>query len=171
MLTQSPAGQHLQEHCDWACSQRHHQMVAVWQPLVCRLQLVSLCWPDLIHLQAQVEKNVRFVWRFLMMPLLFGLIGASMVFRTLTQSSIPKACAIVIAGEHQAWLTGPLSCLLCPAACLYMPGCLLIGPSCSRVLHSNHAVLGIGLQPTQHAHSNPLNMLGGPDACPKHCAG
>ena len=82
---------------------------------------------------------MRFVWRFLMMPLLFGLIGASMVFRTLTQSSIPKACAIVIAGKHQAWLTGPLSGLLCPAACLYMPGCLLIGPSCSRVLHSIHA--------------------------------
>ena len=82
---------------------------------------VPLCQPDnLTQLQAQVEKNVRFVWRFMMMPLLFGLIGASIVFRTLTQSSIPKACAIVIAGEHGACPHRPfeLQGVPCSPSCL-----------------------------------------------------
>ena len=46
----------------------------------------------------QVERHVRWVWRFLMMPLLFGLIGTSVTFSTLAKGTIPKAVGIVFAG-------------------------------------------------------------------------
>ncbi|DBB09325.1 TPA: hypothetical protein ACH3X3_007904 [Trebouxia sp. C0006] len=45
-----------------------------------------------------VEKNVRWLWRFIMMPVLFGLIGNALRFKTLQHSSISKACAIIFAG-------------------------------------------------------------------------
>ncbi|EIE25667.1 hypothetical protein COCSUDRAFT_46326 [Coccomyxa subellipsoidea C-169] len=45
-----------------------------------------------------VEKQVRWFWRFIMMPVLFGLVGASINFSTIENGMIPKACAIVIAG-------------------------------------------------------------------------
>lgn len=46
-----------------------------------------------------VEKQVRWFWRFIMMPVLFGLVGASINFSTIENGMIPKACAIVIAGS------------------------------------------------------------------------
>ena len=45
-----------------------------------------------------VEKQVRWFWRFVMMPVLFGLVGASINFATIESGMIPKACAIIIAG-------------------------------------------------------------------------
>ncbi|KAL0035158.1 hypothetical protein WJX79_003931 [Trebouxia sp. C0005] len=45
-----------------------------------------------------VEKNVRWLWRFIMMPVLFGLIGNALRFNTLQHSSTSKACAIIFAG-------------------------------------------------------------------------
>lgn len=47
----------------------------------------------------QVERHVRWVWRFLMMPLLFGLIGTSVNFSSLAKGTIPKSVGIVFAGE------------------------------------------------------------------------
>lgn len=47
----------------------------------------------------QVEKFVKWLWRFIVMPILFGLIGASMKFSTLQHNSIGKACGIIIAGD------------------------------------------------------------------------
>jgi hypothetical protein len=46
-----------------------------------------------------VEKQVRWFWRFVMMPVLFGLVGASINFATIEGGMIPKACAIIIAGS------------------------------------------------------------------------
>lgn len=46
-----------------------------------------------------VEKQVRWFWRFVMMPVLFGLVGASINFATIESGMIPKACAIIIAGS------------------------------------------------------------------------
>lgn len=46
----------------------------------------------------QVEKVVRWVWRAVLMPALFGLVGASINFAQITGGYIGKACAIVIAG-------------------------------------------------------------------------
>ena len=46
-----------------------------------------------------VEKQVRWFWRFVMMPLMFGLVGASVNFNTIDKSIIPKAVAIVVAGQ------------------------------------------------------------------------
>ena len=45
-----------------------------------------------------MEKQVRWFWRFVMMPLLFGLVGASINFKKIDTSTISKACAIIIAG-------------------------------------------------------------------------
>lgn len=49
------------------------------------------------------DEQVRWLWRFVMMPLLFGLVGASINFATIASGSIGKACAIVLAGlcAHQ----------------------------------------------------------------------
>jgi Kef-type K+ transport system membrane component KefB len=52
-----------------------------------------------------VEKQVRWFWRFVMMPLLFGLVGASVNFSTIERGIIPKACAIVIAGMPVATMS------------------------------------------------------------------
>ena len=49
----------------------------------------------------QIEKHVRWLWRFIMMPILFGLIGNAMRFNTLRHDSIAKACGIIVAG----WLS------------------------------------------------------------------
>lgn len=46
----------------------------------------------------QAEGAVRFIWRFLLMPLLFCLIGTTINFSTLASSTIAKACSIVFAG-------------------------------------------------------------------------
>ena len=46
-----------------------------------------------------VEKQVRWFWRFVMMPLLFGLVGASVNFKTIDKSIIPKAVAIIVSGQ------------------------------------------------------------------------
>lgn len=51
------------------------------------------------HLARSVEKHVRWFWRFIMCPLLFGLIGTLMNFRTLPTGVIPKAVAIIFAGK------------------------------------------------------------------------
>ena len=53
-----------------------------------------------------VEKQVRWFWRFVMMPLLFGLVGTSVDLKTLDTSIIPRACAIVVSGQS------PQDCLL-----------------------------------------------------------
>ena len=62
-----------------------------------------------------VEKQVRWFWRFVMMPLMFGLVGASVDFKTIDTSIIPKAVAIVVAGQ-------PLSaaCSSAPQAVMHM---------------------------------------------------
>lgn len=46
-----------------------------------------------------LEKQVRWFWRFVMMPVLFGLVGASVNFATIQRGIIPKACAIIVAGK------------------------------------------------------------------------
>ena len=46
----------------------------------------------------QIEKHVRWLWRFIMMPILFGLIGNAMRFNSLKKNSIAKACGIIFAG-------------------------------------------------------------------------
>lgn len=46
----------------------------------------------------EAEKAVRFLWRFLLMPLLFCLIGATITFATLPGTTIAKACAIIFSG-------------------------------------------------------------------------
>ncbi|CAL5227266.1 g10197 [Coccomyxa viridis] len=45
-----------------------------------------------------VEKQVRWFWRFIMSPLMFGLVGASVNFKTIDRSIIPKAVAIIVSG-------------------------------------------------------------------------
>lgn len=45
-----------------------------------------------------LDPQVRWLWRFVMMPLLFGLVGASINLATIASGSIGKACAIVLAG-------------------------------------------------------------------------
>ncbi|BDA43853.1 Sodium/hydrogen exchanger 9B2 [Coccomyxa sp. Obi] len=45
-----------------------------------------------------VEKHVRWFWRMVMMPVMFGLVGASVNFSTIQRGIIPKSCAIIIAG-------------------------------------------------------------------------
>lgn len=46
-----------------------------------------------------VEKQVRWFWRFIMSPLMFGLVGASVNFKTIDRSIIPKAVAIIVSGQ------------------------------------------------------------------------
>lgn len=50
------------------------------------------------HLARSVEKHVRWFWRFIMCPLLFGIIGTQINFSTLPNGTIPKAVAIIFAG-------------------------------------------------------------------------
>jgi len=45
-----------------------------------------------------VEKQVRWFWRFVMCPLLFGLVGASVNFKTISREIIPKSVAIIVSG-------------------------------------------------------------------------
>jgi len=87
----------------------------------------------------QVETAVRFIWRFLLMPLLFCLIGTSINFSTLSGSTIQKACSIVFAGEqpapvpHYFMLSAPC-CDTLPAAPPVMGGTLAgwahVAPCC-----------------------------------------
>eukprot|EP00884_Botryococcus_braunii_P018317 jgi/Botrbrau1/5169/Bobra.0172s0041.1 len=62
-------------------------------------------WPGLLAEESngcdvlrQVEKNVRFVWRAILMPALFGLVGTAINFAQIESIYIGKACAIVVAG-------------------------------------------------------------------------
>lgn len=69
----------------------------------------------------QIEKHVRWLWRFIMMPILFGLIGNAMRFNTLQKNSIAKACGIIVAGRSSAlpcFMSVFLACaaLGCPSA-------------------------------------------------------
>ena len=50
------------------------------------------------HLARSVEKHVRWFWRIIMCPLLFGIIGTQMNFNNLPSGTIPKAVAIIFAG-------------------------------------------------------------------------
>ena len=68
----------------------------------------SRCWRKPVCHDAQV----RWLWRFVMMPLLFGLVGASINFATIASGSIGKACAIVLAGS-----TLPSSCTTSKPSC------------------------------------------------------
>lgn len=61
-----------------------------------------------------VEKQVRWFWRFVMMPLLFGLVGASVNFKKIDPTIIPKSCAIIVAGELAVWAALLISTLLGP---------------------------------------------------------
>ena len=47
----------------------------------------------------QAEHAVRFLWRFILMPLLFTLIGTIINFSTLSSTTIQKACSLVFAGQ------------------------------------------------------------------------
>lgn len=81
-----------------------------------------------------VEKQVRWFWRFVMMPVLFGLVGASINFATIQRGIIPKSCAIIIAGARAASSFFPghpqpfLDCMLdscgCAPSCHVAPSCL-----------------------------------------------
>ena len=58
------------------------------------------------------EKHVRFLWRWILMPLLFCLIGTIINFQQLPSSTIVKAVGLIFAGA------GPIAlCLLCEPAC------------------------------------------------------
>lgn len=58
----------------------------------------------------QIEKHVRWLWRFIMMPILFGLIGNAMRFNTLQKNSIAKACGIIVAGPSPSHFLGSCLC-------------------------------------------------------------
>ncbi|KAK9810538.1 hypothetical protein WJX72_012364 [[Myrmecia] bisecta] len=72
---------------------------------LCLKEMYGRGWPGFMadgegspELARTVEKHVRWLWRAIMMPLLFGLIGNTMNFATIAKNTIPKACAIIIAG-------------------------------------------------------------------------
>ena len=44
------------------------------------------------------ETHVRFLWRWVLMPLLFCLIGTIINFNTLPSSTIPRAVGLIFAG-------------------------------------------------------------------------
>ena len=44
------------------------------------------------------ETHVRFLWRWVLMPLLFCLIGTIINFNTLPDSTIPRAVGLIFAG-------------------------------------------------------------------------
>ena len=60
------------------------------------------------------EKHVRFLWRWILMPLLFCLIGTIINFQKLPSSTIVKAVGLIFAGEsgratiqqHRVWVKG-----------------------------------------------------------------
>lgn len=79
----------------------------------CRVIVVAL----------QVEKNVRWLWRFIMMPVLFGLIGNALRFKTLQHSSISKACAIIFAGW---WLRPVFVTVGCIIVTAKLPTCRML---------------------------------------------
>lgn len=80
-----------------------------------------------------VEKQVRWFWRLVMMPVLFGLVGASVDFATIERGIIPKSCAIIIAGANPCALPCPpgLTCwhshMSCTLACLPESTCWSAG--------------------------------------------
>ncbi|KAK9826729.1 hypothetical protein WJX81_002380 [Elliptochloris bilobata] len=45
-----------------------------------------------------VERQLRWFWRFVTMPVLFGLVGATVNFAVLDRTVIAKACIIIVAG-------------------------------------------------------------------------
>ena len=45
-----------------------------------------------------VERQLRWFWRFVTMPVLFGLVGATVNFAVVDRAIISRACAIIIAG-------------------------------------------------------------------------
>ena len=56
------------------------------------------------HLARSVEKHVRWFWRVIMCPLLFGIIGTQMNFSNLPNGTISKAVAIIFAGAFPSLL-------------------------------------------------------------------
>ena len=67
-----------------------------------------------------VEKQVRWFWRFVMMPLLFGLVGTSINLKTLDKSIIPRACAIVVSGQTLQDSSVTIACWQEPGQCCLM---------------------------------------------------
>jgi hypothetical protein len=64
---------------------------------------------------------VRFLWRFILMPLLFTLVGTIINFSTLSSSTIQKACSLVFAGQ--------LLCNIAASVCGWLPwACLKRAP-------------------------------------------
>lgn len=47
-----------------------------------------------------VERQLRWFWRFVTMPVLFGLVGATVNFAVVDRAIISRACAIIIAGTR-----------------------------------------------------------------------
>ena len=47
-----------------------------------------------------VERQLRWFWRFVTMPVLFGLVGATVNFAVLDRATIARACSIIIAGAR-----------------------------------------------------------------------
>lgn len=96
-----------------------HACIAQYTALVFRQG--ALCW-------VQIEKHVRWLWRFIMMPILFGLIGDAMRFNSLQKNSIAKACGIIFAG----WT--PLTFSACGS--IYCKGVLICECLCCNVTMS-----------------------------------
>ena len=64
---------------------------------------------------------MRFLWRFILMPLLFTLVGTIINFSTLSSSTIQKACSLVFAGQ--------LLCKIAASVCGWLPwACLKRAP-------------------------------------------
>ena len=85
-----------------------------------------------------VEKQVRWFWRLVMMPVLFGLVGASVNFATIQRGIIPKSCAIVIAGARPC----TLSCL--PGLTQHQVNkCWRVHPAPLSILRHHHQRPGI----------------------------
>lgn len=78
-----------------SCSALQLQSIEISQLLKALMCLSGEHGP---HLARSVEKHVRWFWRFIMCPLLFGLIGTLMNFRVLKAGTIPKSVAIIFAG-------------------------------------------------------------------------
>jgi hypothetical protein len=59
-----------------------------------------------------------------MEPLLFGTIGASIIFAKLQPSTIPKSIAIVLTGAPHPWLLRPPSQRSCRLDCCAVDNCM-----------------------------------------------